>query len=79
MFKNHQNCVPEPISILGTVSDSLATLDKKEVTFTPLTSVYFSEPRVISITVSNKISPLPKLYLSPPEISDPAPSTFDRF
>lgn len=79
MFKNRQNCVPEPVSILGSGSDSLATLDEKEVTFTPLTSFYFSEHRVTSIPVSNKISPLPTPYLSPPEISDPAPSTFDRF
>lgn len=79
MFKNRQNCVSAPVSILGTVSDSLATLDEKEVTFTPLTSFYFSEPRVTSLTVSDQISPLPKPYLSPPEISDPAPSTFDRF
>lgn len=76
MFKNHQNCVPVPISILGVVSDSLATLDKKkEVTFIPLTSFYFSEPRVISNTVFDKTSPSPKAWTSPPEtpeIMDPA-------
>lgn len=80
-FKNGQNCVPEPIAILGTVSDSLATLDKKEVTFIPLTSFYFSEPRVTSNTVSDKISPLSKTYMSPPEITDPGPlhlTDFDK-
>lgn len=79
MFKNGQNCVPIPISILGTASDSLATLDEKEVTFIPLTSFYFSEPRVTSNTVSDKISPSPKSRLSPPEISNPAPSAVTDF
>lgn len=60
MFKNGQNCVPEPIAILGTVSDSLLTLDRKEVTFILLTSFYFSETRVTSNTVADKISPHPK-------------------
>lgn len=71
--------VPAPVSILGTDSDSLATLDKKEVTFIPLTSFYFSEPRVTSNTVSDKMSPSPRAWMSPPEISRPAPPAFDRF
>lgn len=70
IFKNDQNCVPEPVAILGTVSDSLTTLDKRQVNFIPLTSFYFSEPRVTSNTVSDKISPLSKVCMSPPERTD---------
>jgi hypothetical protein len=67
MFRNNQNCAPEPISILGTVSDSLETLNKKEVTFIPLTSFYFSASRVTSNMVSDIISPAPTASKSPPE------------
>ena len=72
MFKNSQNPLPVPISILGTVHDSLATLGEKEVTFIPITSFYFSELRATRNTVSDKISPLPKPRMGPPEIMDPA-------
>lgn len=71
MFKNSQNPLPVPISILGTVHDSLATLGEKEVTFIPITSFYFSELRATRNTVSDKISPLPKPRMGPPEIMDP--------
>ena len=57
MFKNSQNPLPVPTSILGTVRDSLATLGEKEVTFFPTRSFCFSELRATSNTVSDKISP----------------------
>lgn len=78
MFKNSQNCVPEPISIIGTVSDSLATLDEKEVTFIPDKFLYLrTQSQVAQFLTRSPHRPKPTWALQRSAIQQPLQHLID--